>query len=187
MKTVKEMRKRLIQDNKRRPDILTMMDQTKWPEKWRLENMIEVWVSKRFLVQVFNENEGSLRVSVCRTQIDDADAWMTNISWDDLMQIKRDIGRAQLCALEVLPADFDIVNVANMRHFWILKDPFFGWRNDKPVVLAGYSEGDACNRDGCIGVLHYGPVDNCLCHISPPCSECVTNPLSCPECSWQSE
>lgn len=131
MKTVKEMRKRLIQGNKNRPDVLTQYDKMKWPENGRLENMIEVWNSKRFLVQVFSENEGALRVSVCRTQIDDAGNWMTNISWDDLMQIKRDIGRAQFCALEVLPADYDIVNVANMRHFWILKDQFFGWRNDR--------------------------------------------------------
>ena len=46
----------------------------------------------------------------------------------------------------------------------------------------GYEEGDLCNRDGCRGIMGYNPVENCSCHINPPCSHCVENPCVCLEC-----
>ncbi len=55
----------------------------------------------------------------------------------------------------------------------------------KKLYLNGTEEGDICGRNGCLGELHFAPVDNCSCHISPPCNQCVTNPLTCPECGWQ--
>lgn len=45
-------------------------------------------------------------------------------------------------------------------------------------------EGDTCGLNGCLGRLEYGSVYNCSCHISAPCSSCVTNPLRCTECGW---
>lgn len=43
-------------------------------------------------------------------------------------------------------------------------------------------EGDACKVDGCDGVYHFPPVENCSCHISPPCGACVDNNLVCDHC-----
>lgn len=52
-------------------------------------------------------------------------------------------------------------------------------------MYAGYKEeGDTCGADGCRGVLGFGEVEGCSCHISPPCHQCVENPLRCPECGW---
>ena len=42
-------------------------------------------------------------------------------------------------------------------------------------------EGDTCPKCNA-GKLKYGPVDNCTCHIFPPCSACVDNPLVCDSC-----
>lgn len=53
--------------------------------------------------------------------------------------------------------------------------------------MEGTCEGDICNRDGCGGVLGYPPVQGCSCHINPPCSACVDNPLTCPVCGWEAE
>jgi hypothetical protein len=39
----------------------------------------------------------------------------------------------------------------------------------------------------CGGTFEYGPVENCSCHVNPPCSQCVNNPLRCPKCYWTSE
>lgn len=50
-----------------------------------------------------------------------------------------------------------------------------------PDVL-GKAEGDTCGLDGCPGVLGFQPVENCSCHINPPCDACVNNPLVCLEC-----
>jgi len=45
-------------------------------------------------------------------------------------------------------------------------------------------EGDACPFDRCIGVLRFAKVQNCSCHISPPCGECENKTLHCSECGW---
>jgi len=55
-------------------------------------------------------------------------------------------------------------------------------------VYAGYKEeGDRCGVDGCRGSLGFNRVENCSCHLSAPCSQCVDNPLCCPECGWTDE
>lgn len=43
-------------------------------------------------------------------------------------------------------------------------------------------EGDVCGRDGCNGFMHYPPVQNCSCHIRPPCGQCLDNELECTVC-----
>jgi hypothetical protein len=91
---------------------------------------IEVWRSRWFLVQVYAEQPGLLRASVCRTRIDsDTGRWRDGIAWEDLQLIKREIGRGHLDAVEIFPADSNVVNVANMRHLWITEEPIpFAWR-----------------------------------------------------------
>lgn len=64
--------------------------------------------------------------------------------------------------------------------------PGFGWLG-KTEPKEGCGEGERCNRDGCEGILGFQPVEDCTCHISPPCSACVNNPLACPKCDWQSD
>ena len=46
-------------------------------------------------------------------------------------------------------------------------------------------EGGKCPE--CDGTLEYLPVENCRCHISPPCSSCVNNPLTCNQCGWEED
>lgn len=49
---------------------------------------------------------------------------------------------------------------------------------------SGFEEGAICRRDGCQGVIEIEPVENCSCHISPPCSACTAPRAFCPECDW---
>lgn len=46
-------------------------------------------------------------------------------------------------------------------------------------------EGNSCPEEGCFGKLEYKPVVDCSCHVCPPCSACVENPLSCNVCDWE--
>ena len=39
----------------------------------------------------------------------------------------------------------------------------------------------------CDGVLVFPPVENCSCHINPPCSECTSIRLTCLACGWMEE
>lgn len=89
-----------------------------------------MWISRDFLVQVFLEKR-AIRLSVNRTTIQSDGRWSDRITWDELQAIKREVGYGDRFAVEIYPADRDLVNVANMRHLWILRDPLgIGWRSE---------------------------------------------------------
>ena len=91
----------------------------------------EVWRSRDFLVQVFDEN-GQVRITVNRTHQPNGKDWAGGISWDELQQIKAEIGRADQWAVEIYPPDEEIVNLAVMRHLWLLPgEPDYGWTRDR--------------------------------------------------------
>lgn len=47
----------------------------------------------------------------------------------------------------------------------------------------GVDEGSTCNRR-CQGTIELRPVENCSCHIAPPCSACMEPAEFCPVCDW---
>jgi hypothetical protein len=49
-----------------------------------------------------------------------------------------------------------------------------------------YEEGDRCPECG-NGKLCYPPVENCTCHINPPCSACTDRNLVCEKCGYEVE
>jgi hypothetical protein len=52
-------------------------------------------------------------------------------------------------------------------------------------MQAGVFEGDVCGRDGCQGIIVTHEVEDCSCHINPPCSSCTTPRQYCMECGWE--
>lgn len=87
----------------------------------------EVWRSRDFFVQVFNEG-GVVRLTVNRTYAPNGIDWADGITWDELQRIKAEVGRNDRWAVEVYPPDEHVVNDANMRHLWLLDTaPTFGW------------------------------------------------------------
>lgn len=48
-------------------------------------------------------------------------------------------------------------------------------------------EGDPCPTEDetCKGRLVLKPVENCSCHLDPPCWEHENQKLYCPECGWE--
>ena len=48
-------------------------------------------------------------------------------------------------------------------------------------------EGYDCPKMDCDGTMGYEDVVGCTCFISPPCSNCVDNPLVCLKCGWSLE
>lgn len=106
--------------------------------------------ARDFLVQEFMEAAPAFaRLSVNRTTLD-GDRWSENITWDELQRIKAECGYRLADAVEVFPADPDVVNVANMRHLWVLREPLpFAWRkqqagsDEKKPAEAGLDRGEA--------------------------------------------
>ena len=123
----REQRRQLERDNARQPDVLTPVNRDQWPTRMPA-GLARVWRSKRFLVQAFHDEGVVTRLSVCRTTLV-SDRWQDGISWDELQQIKSECGFGDFHAVEVYPADKDVVNDANMRHLWVLPKPLpFAWR-----------------------------------------------------------
>lgn len=120
------------------PKQLTLLPKNEWPAEWAevdFQKPIEIWVSRKFLAQIFDassdEYHGLLRLSVNRTRYNSR-GWKGDITWDELQQIKHDVGLGNCYAIEIYPQDTHVINIANIRHLWVLDKPFnIGWGYDK--------------------------------------------------------
>jgi hypothetical protein len=89
---------------------------------------LKVWRSRFFLVQLFNQ-DGHLRLSINRTKINNEGNWCDGITWDELMACKHACGFGDRWAVEVFPPEQHVVNVANIRHLWLVDQPSYAWIN----------------------------------------------------------
>ena len=110
------------------PPRLSTVPRHQWPSTPSSVPRIGAWVSRDYLVQAFAEAGDVVRLSV-NGVVPTADSWADGITWDELMEIKRQCGYGDRVAVEIYPDDDNIVNVANMRHLWLLPEaPAFMWR-----------------------------------------------------------
>lgn len=119
------------QENGKWPAELTPVPERDWPASPPDHHRpIGVWRSREFIAQAFLEAGSIVHLSVNRTHVDPATLrWVDGITWDDLQALKRQAGFGHRFAVEVYPADVDIVNVGSLRHLWILPEALpFSWR-----------------------------------------------------------
>lgn len=126
--------RQLERENLKRPLYMARLSPSEYPAM-SPPSLLEAWRSRDFLAQVFRDPHG-VRVSINRTMLDrNTGRWDENISWDELMLVKRQIGFGDRWAYEVFPPDKKVVNVANMRHLWIPDaEPSFGW--NRPAICS---------------------------------------------------
>ena len=129
-------RRQLERDNAKMPDALREVPRERWPNQ--AAPQLRILRSRDFLVQEFPADAPAVvRLSVCRTSLA-GDRWQDGITWDELQRLKRECGYGDADAIEVFPADVDVVNVANMRHLWVMADPVaFAWRKTPNVEFSG--------------------------------------------------
>jgi len=127
VQATREQRRRLAKENEQWPVTLREVPRDQWPRQ--PDAMLRVLRSRLFLVQEYAAPfPAKARLSVCRTSRV-GDRWEDGITWDELQQIKRECGYGDCDAVEVYPADADMVNVAAMRHLWVMDAPIpFAWR-----------------------------------------------------------
>ncbi len=128
--TAKQARAYCEKENRNWPDALIDVERERWRAAvWDDSKRIRVLRSRRFMVQVFDEPNGVVRLSVNRTMLaPGGERWEDGITWEDLQQIKAESGYADRFAVEIYPSSGNEVNVANMRHLWILPEPLkVGW------------------------------------------------------------
>jgi len=127
-----EQQKFLARQNARYTNDLVPVPRAEWGAETPSSNRVGVYRSRRFLVQVFEEQQGIVRLTVNRTTMIRPGVWQDGITWDELQKIKNDLGYRDRDAVEMFPRERDTVNVANMRHLWVLPAILpFGWRSTK--------------------------------------------------------
>lgn len=120
----------------KRPAKLTPIERWQWPAQlYQQQRLQQVWHSKQFLVQMFAERPfGGIeckRLSVCRVTLGPDGHWDAKITWDDLYAIKSELGFSDWYGVEIYPRRKDLVNLANMRHVWLLSEPLdLGWTRE---------------------------------------------------------
>lgn len=120
--------KALERDNDNAPVVMTEVVQERWPASM-VGNVLNLWRSRRFLAQLYAEPDGVLRLSINRTTTATGDRWVDGITWDELQAVKAECGFGHVWAVEVYPPADCVVNVANVRHLWLLpKAPTFAWK-----------------------------------------------------------
>jgi hypothetical protein len=98
-------------------------------EEWKHLNngnpatkIFETWKSSRFLVQIrFHGNRIKLCVNkVLYTKKNGKIHWQDGITWDELQEIKNQVGYKDFWLCEYFPPQDKVVNIANIRHLWLL-------------------------------------------------------------------
>lgn len=130
--TTREQRRALERENARRPLYLEGIRREDWPDGLadHPKAPFAVWRSRHFLVQFYKEAAPGVigRLSILRTTVA-GDRWADGITWDDIQRLKAETGHADTWAVEVFPAQAEVVNVANIRHVWLLAEaPAYAWR-----------------------------------------------------------
>lgn len=123
----KRARRHLLQENRKQSATLTKMPHV--PKKTSEPH--GVWRSRDFFVAAYLSGSGDLRLTVNRSDVGNDGNWKDGITWEELMECKRQAGYGNLWAVEVYPPDGEVVNVANMRHLWIVQKPPFAWSAGK--------------------------------------------------------
>jgi hypothetical protein len=88
--------------------------------------------NRHFLVQEYGPEPHQVdhvlvRLSINRAVLDDRGGWLDGITWDELQRIKAAVGYGDHDALEVYPRDSKLVNVANIRHLWVMREQPLSW------------------------------------------------------------
>lgn len=126
-------RRRMEKNSAKYTEKLTLIPRQSWPEETP-PGLLKVYRSNRFLVQIYGAPLPALyRLSIHRTEQDATGNWRDNITWDELLSLKNQAGFQDSEAVEIYPPAGSVVNVANIRHLWVMGEPMgFSWRPLSP-------------------------------------------------------
>ena len=112
-----------------------------------------------------------------------------------ILETSREVSKEYLDNLDlgydkiIMPDGFTFYSIGGAGWRWDSKNGFTSMSDmigkEEGDVMKEYQEGDDCPK--CLGSMGYERVDNCSCHINPPCGACVENPLVCLKCGFNPE
>lgn len=137
--STREQRRQLERDNAKLPRALQLVERKDWPATMiSADDLIAVWRSRNFLVQKFTAPPPAIcRLSINRTTLS-GDRWAENITWNELQALKNELGFFAHTAVEIFPPIQDVVDVASIRHLWVLDGPLpYAWTSRRAVRHGG--------------------------------------------------
>ena len=125
--TAREMNRAIKEESRFFGDKLELVDNRRRGSPDVDSVLVRAWRNRGYLVQLF-EDKGQLRLSINRAQVKRSGEWEDGISWDTIQELKSQAGFGGWWAVEVYPPDDELINVANMRHVWLLAEqPPYCW------------------------------------------------------------
>lgn len=93
------------------------------------EGVLLMWGSRDHLATLWLDQNGHQRLSINSTTLDTRTGrWDDGLTWDELMKVKNECGYSGQWCVEVYPPRAETVDVASMRHLWVLDTaPSYGW------------------------------------------------------------
>lgn len=82
-------------------------------QRERTGDLVSFWKNNVYSVQVYARGDATQLVVRRHDELG-------GIGWDDLQRIKNEIVGADRVAIEIFPAEDDVVNQANLRHLFVL-------------------------------------------------------------------
>ncbi len=91
------------------------------------QDIEHIYRSKKYTVILWKIGVGfagynlGQRFSISRNEWNSKDRrYKDGLTWDEIMDIKREMGFGERTAIEYYPADSEVVNLANMRHVFLI-------------------------------------------------------------------
>ncbi len=125
---IRALQKALRMENRSWPDRMREVPMSDWTDGMKAMAVsltstsapMRAWRSNRFVAVLYDEGiKKPNRLSINRAVLSDDGRYEGGITWDELMQVKRECGFEKVDALELFPSDATVVDVQNMRHLWI--------------------------------------------------------------------
>lgn len=91
----------------------------------RYDSALAFWMSRDFHATLYRDRaNGHERLTVGRTELDTRTGnFRDGITWDELQAVKHQCGYGDRWAVEVYPANEEVVDAVSLRHLWLLPEP----------------------------------------------------------------
>lgn len=116
-----KLRRAVNRENNRYSAVMQQIDSP--PYQFSGATVLRAWRSRFYVAVLYRQDNGFTRLTVNRTELDDRGDYRADLTWDELMDVKEEVGLGDVWAVEVFPPLEHLVNVANMRHLWLLDGP----------------------------------------------------------------
>ena len=104
-----------------------------WGSACRQSSTTECYPGKSLPIKEIETTESKyLPKKIVREDLKRTDLEDDAITWDELQRLKAEAGFADRWAVEVFPPDAQVVNIANIRHLFLLPGPpDYAWSSER--------------------------------------------------------